>query len=393
MKKFVLILLLAIGLAAGGLLANATQAQTAFTPIYWITGAVTAQLGVTIEGRRVVFYQDPIDNGYSDNIVGISGLAGRPNDYALNAFEDHRLNITAGQNYRVATVRGADNMGAGPVNVTLSGIGYDIVNLALVQGGGIILPGIGVGEDSGGDNNNGGGGGGGSLGTPPIIQGITFGNRLYQPALVERGQDFIVSSQPRVTGRIVSPYGVRLNTLTMAVGEGASASTYSFKAANIVSAAGSAEAPTDVNFVYDFSQERQTLPDGRVNVTFRASNAHGDASQACLVMVAGGEPRLIGVPIIFPSPVHLKTDNSVTFQYTLSRDMDIDFSIFDVSGQIIRKVAYSRGAEGGAAGVNKVTWNLMTDQGQKMASGICIFTLISRENGKLLGKGKFTALP
>jgi hypothetical protein len=324
--------------------------------------------------------------------VGVNGLAGRPNEYALNAFENHNLEILPGRTYRVATVRGADNYGAGPVDVVLSGLGYDTVSLALVEGGGVVLPGGAV--DEGGDNRRGDESGGDRpFGLPPTIERLTYGNRVYQAALVERGQEFIVSSQPRVTGRILSPYGVRLNTLTMAVGDGPSASTYSFKASNIVSAAGPAENPNDVNFVYDFAQEKQTLPEGRVNVTFRAENNFGATSQACLVTVAGGEPRLIGVPIIFPSPVHLKTDTSVTFQYTLSRDMDIDFSIFDVSGQMIRKMAYSRGAEGGSAGVNKITWNLMTDQGQTMASGICIFTLVSRENGKLLGKGKFTALP
>ncbi|MFA6548395.1 MAG: hypothetical protein WCT39_00490, partial [Candidatus Margulisiibacteriota bacterium] len=107
----------------------------------------------------------------------------------------------------------------------------------------------------------------------------------------------------------------------------------------------------------------------------------------------GGEPRLIGVPITFPSPVHLKTDTAVTFQYTLSRDMNIEISLFDVSGQMVKKLSFAQGAEGGAAGVNKVRWDLMTDQGQRSASGICIFTLVNRETGKLLGKGKFTALP
>jgi hypothetical protein len=99
------------------------------------------------------------------------------------------------------------------------------------------------------------------------------------------------------------------------------------------------------------------------------------------------------VPLTFPSPVRLKSDKSVYFQYVLSRDANIEIYVIDVSARVVKKFFAAGGSEGGSAGVNKLTWDLMTDQGSLVASGIYVFSLVDRDSGKLLGKGKFTALP
>jgi len=95
----------------------------------------------------------------------------------------------------------------------------------------------------------------------------------------------------------------------------------------------------------------------------------------------------------YPSPVRLNVDNQVVFQYTLSTDMNVDLYVFDISGRVAKKLSFAKYSEGGSAGVNKPAWDLITDQGQKLAAQIAVFNLVNRDTGKLLGKGKLTAVP
>ena len=180
----------------------------------------------------------------------------------------------------------------------------------------------------------------------------------------------------------------------MVLNEGkADAKTFKISASHITKSSGPSGVPTAVNFTFDFNVEDETLADGKHDLVFKASNIFGTTIETCTVTVAGGEGRLLGVPITYPSPLHLKTTSSVTFQYTLNRDMDIEMVLIDVSGRIVKRYQIARRDEGGSAGVNKVSWNLTTEQGSPVSSGIYIFTIINRENNKLLGKGKFTCLP
>ncbi|MFC1637660.1 hypothetical protein ACFL1W_01430, partial [Candidatus Margulisiibacteriota bacterium] len=346
-------------------------------------GSVSDPSGVGTEGRWVVFFKEPLVNnliigGYADDYVGVSGLAGQADQYMLNAYEDWRMTVAPGR-YYVAIVQGEDGYGANPVEVDLSGNGYDIVlvDLVLEYGAGPFPPAPRPSPYA------------------PHIEDIRFGSRLYQATLVARGEDFIISNQPHVSAKAVSPYGVQTSSIVMVLNEGtAGAKDYAIRSSDVsVTAADSSGMATALSFVYDFSAVPETLPEGEQVLTFKASNAYGTGVAVCTVVVAGGEPRLVGVPLTYPSPVHLKTDKEVTFQYTLSHDINVDLFLFDVTGRVVKRYRLDARGEGGSAGVNKVTWDLITDQGQIVSSGIYVFSLVNRDNGKLLGKGKFTCLP
>lgn len=373
-KKIVVIALIGIGILGLGFMA--AKAQQVYLGMYWIAGGVSDPNNVGTEGRKVVFYKDDPANGFADDIVGIAGLAGRSAEYALNAFEDYRLPITPGT-YKAAIVKGEDNYGADPVEVIVTGNGYDLAstNLVLMFGAGIGDPGSRLSD------------------LAPKFTDIRFGKRLYQRELVAKGQEFIVSAQPRISAIAVSSAGLDTSKISMVVNEGtANAKTYAISQAK-VTAAGPTAAPTEVSMIYDLYNLGETLPEGKQDIRFKASNAYGSTLEICSVTVVGGEPRIVGTPITYPSPLHLKADSSVYFQYTLSADINVDIFLFDVSGRVAKKfILYARD-EGGSAGVNKVTWNLITDQGAKVASGIYVFSLVNRDTGKMLGKGKFTALP
>lgn len=360
-----------------------------YHPFYWVTGSVHAPEGVSTADRRVVLFEQPLANGwvngpYASGIVGPAGPLGQANQYIINAFDNSDLPVVAGRRYFVASpndnpVNPAAGYGADPVEFILNGLnGYDtVLALNLTLGGGPFA------RDDGG----------GRTGVAPYINNGKFGNRLYQPLLVARGQEFIVSSRPKMAARISSRSGVNSSSIAMVLNEGtASSKTYTIRAANVTQAAGPTEAPTDINFVFDYAAENESLPDGPQNITLRASNDFGLTFEVYKVTVAGGEPRLIGVPVVYPSPLHLKSDKEVVFQYTLSQDMAIELNILNVAGRTVLRRRFTAGSEGGSAGVNKVTWNLITNREQLVSTGILVFTLTRTDNNQLLGKGKLTAL-
>jgi hypothetical protein len=181
----------------------------------------------------------------------------------------------------------------------------------------------------------------------------------------------------------------------MLMNEGSATQTiYDIGLENITKAEGPPDTPTRVTFTYDFIQAAAAaIPAGDQKFTFKASNAYGTTIEVVNATVIGGEARIIGTPITFPSPVRLKIDSSVQFQYTLSQDANIDIYVFDISGRVIKKLTCPKYSDGGSAGVNKPSWDLVTDQGQKLAAQIALFNIVNRDTGKMLGKGKLTAVP
>ena len=362
------------------------EAQHVYLGMYWIGAFVDDPSHQGTAGRQACFFKEPLANNkivgpYSDDDIGPAGLSGRENECMFNAFEDWRMIVAPGKYFAAIPndniSNPAEGWGADLVEVDLTGRGYDIApNLVLAKGAGPLPP-----DDR-------------PSPYAPSFEDIRFGTRKYQPTLVAKGQDFIISNQPQVKAKAVSAFGVDVNRIFMVLNaDQANSQTFTVKSSHVVQSLGPADAPTEVTFLYDFSNEKETLPEGEQTFTFKASNAYGTGTYDCLVTVAGGEPRLIGTPITFPSPIHLKTDKEVFFQYTLSHDINVSLYLFDVSGRIVRKMDFLARQEGGAAGVNKVSWNLITDQGSLVSSGIYVFTLVNRDDNKLLGKGKFTALP
>jgi len=383
--KGILALILLVGLAAP----IAAQEAT-FTGFYPLTGSVVSDTsGITTTGRKVVFYaindgEDPMDGptvAFSYDYVGSPGLSGAENTYIMNAFQDHRMPVEVGRRYYLAVVKGEDNYGANPVEVGISGYGFErYPALTLKEGEGIADPGEHISRFA------------------PKIEGIWFGLRKWQPALVAEGDSFIISDQPEVKCEVTSPYGINVSSLQIIQDEGTSvAKTYTISSIHFMDVVGMAESPTEITYVYSFAAEGNSLDDGDHNLTFKASNAFGTTIEVCSVTIKAGPVDIIGDPINHPSPIHLRTDREVTFQYGLTKNADIDLYVFDISARIVKKISCNSGDAGGSAGgtanPNKVTWDLMTDQGNLIGSGIYLWNIVDRAGNRVLGKGKLTAVP
>jgi len=383
MKRFGLILLILFVIC--NLSFDISHAQYVYLGMYWIAGSVEDPDQVGTAGRQVVFFNalenNSIVGGYADGLVGPNGLSGRDNEYMINAYayKGEPLNLLTATCYvAIPNDNPADpeeGYGANPVEVNVTGQGYDIApNLVLVKGGGILPPPVpGV----------------------PVIEQVRYGNRIYyEPEEKTEDWKFVVSEQPKITARISSISGLNTSSIFMNVNPDMPDSMQiGFSQATATSMVGPAASPTEVTFVYDFFSAGKTLPDGENAINFTAANAVGTAVYNTTVSVLGGEGRLIGIPITYPSPLELLYDREVTIQYTLSKDMNIDIFFFDVSGRMLKKFTLYEREEGGSAGINKVSWDLITLQGQKVSSGIHLFTIVNHDTNKLLGKGKFTAVP
>lgn len=398
MRKFgLLILLILVICNLSFVICTKTNAQVTYPGIYFINGKVIDTDSVGTDGLWIVFFKEyvgkDIISGFADDYVGTQGLSGRPNEYILPAIEDHRLAIKPGK-YYVASVQRVDGYGCDPVEVTVTGHGYDIApDLVLAYGAGMTPPSERpeLGKEA-----------------EPSIK-VWFGNRLYQPDIYGLKEDgkkpFVVSEtgELKIKVEIADPYlldetasyRLSLKDPEGVIKEFDLQSVPGFKTSV---AAGAPEGVRSLDVETPFPEALKTKKDEELVYTFTFNaRSHGhvgaaaSASTQAVVYVMGGPVQLIGIPITYPSPIRLKTDKKVTFQYTLSRDADINLSAVDISARTVKKVLLRAGEEGGSAGVNKVEWDLITDQGTRLDSGIYIFTLV--HEGKLLGKGKLTALP
>ena len=377
-------------------------AQHIYLRMYWIVGDIADPDNKGIEGRWVVFYPaEGTSVFYSDDLAGTVGNSGRATQFMISAYKDFRTVLNPALpvgSYKCATVKGyvngalVDDYGANPVDVTITGNGYDVVpRLTLVQGGGIEPPAARPVPDW-------------LLALMPKIENVRFNDRKYQPGLVGKvGEKFIISARPKISAKISSPVPLIADSIAMTLNEGTAAvKTYRVTSAQFTGTKSMAEGGlTEVNFLYDFTTMpvADSLPDSKDPQTIRikAANEYGTSVEVCSVYIAAGDLELVGDPIAFPSPLHIKTERKVTLQYGLTKDANIEIYIFDISARIIKKWAFSAGMMGGQAGgtanPNKVEWDLISDQGTLTGTGIYLFNIVDKDRSRVLGKGKITIVP
>lgn len=391
MRKRLVLIALAVALAGTAcLLGGKSLAQVIYTyvPVYSIIGTVVDNPASSSVGRAdgstVVFFRNlsEYNSGvYSSDIVGPTGSMAAANKYLINATNNQLLPLVVGNTYQVATIRDADNYGAGPVEVTISGAGYDVApDMTMALGGGVGPPGV--------------------TAQPPVIKQVWFGNRIYQKTLVASGEQFVVGPTPTIKANIeaTGTSGINASNITILVNEGTTkAKTYTMAAADITQTV-YATAAKDViqSLAVEYSiPETDPLPENEDSiVTVRAWDASNTAStsEACTVTVLGGPLRIVGPVVVYPSPFSQRRHGTCTIQYTLSADANIDIYIYAVGGQLVKKISRFSGTDGGSAGINKVVWDGRTESGMLAGNAVYVGTLVGRDENKLLAKFKFTIL-
>ncbi|OGC11786.1 hypothetical protein A3K48_04770 [candidate division WOR-1 bacterium RIFOXYA12_FULL_52_29] len=379
MKRLALIIgLLVLTSAAFAQVATPATQLKFMTPGYWVVGNCPdaksgAGADILADGRIVYFFENEAElvsgNYVTTTIYGTK--------FMVNAMSIWPAVLTVGKTYKVATERGPDNYGANPTDVTISGKGWDQVDLTLVLGGGISPP----------------------AGDAEMGMKIWFGNRLYQPALVEKGDPFIVSANPtiKVDLSVNEPHTLSDNVSDYTIildPQSTSPKTYQMEASFVTSKtlASATELIRALSLKYTVTEP---LTDGLHTFAVSAKTAASGGIQASMtkyatVEVMGGPLRLVGTPLTFPSPYSIPRHGTVTIQYGLSADANIEIYVIGVDGTRIKHFILPAATEGGSAGINKVTWDGTTDQGYKAGNAIYVGTIVARDEGRLLGKFKLT---
>ncbi len=143
---------------------------------------------------------------------------------------------------------------------------------------------------------------------------------------------------------------------------------------------------------YGTYEVTSALADGIYGITIEAFDilAKGTTYEVSQLYIQSASDVIIqGVPLNHPNPYDPGTGNT-TIGYTLSKPANISLNIFDLSGNLIYKQAYTSAQEGGKAGYNAVTWDGKSTGGNYVGNGIYIFVIIA--DGKVVqnGKGKIT---
>jgi hypothetical protein len=383
MSKKVLLTLIAAVIVVGATIGFAQYLNVAYTPYYWVIGQVDDADGGSIpaDGFQVIFYE----NSQTYNTKYASAVVAG-NVFNLNAFNFPGAVPVAGSFYLAIPNSNPDNpkegWGMNPVQVVISGYGFiNVGKLVLAKGAGPMPP-----------------------GTEPAPQiNLWVGNRLYQPAVYTKDLPFVVEEQPLLSCKIniQEPYGLAADpsAYSIVIDPATTNKELPLSASNMTAKSFAAGEMRAFTLEYQL-QEEDKLADGEhlIEIIARSSGSQGDPGTSVLLAtmeVMGGPVRLIGTPITYPSPYSIKKDKTVTIQYGLSKDANIEIYVVGVTGQRIKRYpdpAYSMdaGTEGGSAGINKVTWDGKTDQGYYAGNGIYVGTINARDENRLLGKFKLT---
>ncbi|MBI5698938.1 hypothetical protein HZC35_01330 [Candidatus Saganbacteria bacterium] len=217
---------------------------------------------------------------------------------------------------------------------------------------------------------------------PPQIKEIYFGNRKYQ----EIGEPFIISNRTKIKFKVEGADGFAANSVSLAIDENA-ADSKALSSNDLTAAvlSGAKDNPTAAEYEYKGAEFKE----GEHIITFKATNAGGSAQTTAKVSVLGGPPRVIGIPLAFPSPAKIQ-DQKVVLQYQLSSDAKIAVYILSTNGIVLKKFTFEPGQEGGSAGYDKIVWDLKTDQGTNAGGGIYLFNIVDLEQQKVMNRGKIT---
>ena len=149
----------------------------------------------------------------------------------------------------------------------------------------------------------------------------------------------------------------------------------------------------DGNNYYATHNVTTPLADGSQTITIEASDATTlEALLEITPLYVQNNQELIvqGTPLFYPNPFDPGNTATTAIGYTLSKPANVTVAIFDLTGAMIAKQAYTADANGGRAGYNAVTWDGRSGGGAVAGNGLYVCLIIA--DGKVLGTGKVTVL-
>lgn len=236
----------------------------------------------------------------------------------------------------------------------------------------------------------------GEVEQPPKIK-VWTRDSYFQSDLLRKSKQFVIPPEAkiRVQYEAVDPFGVEIGPVV--INEQASnQSSLEIKETQIITREYSADGATTQKIYAEISLPEE-IPTGNHSLAFHARSQGkkgpvAEAIEKISIVLLGGYLRVTGQALTFPSPFSVKRDGKVVIQYKLSASSNVDIYLISVSGERVKKISVNSGEKGGRVGMNKVAWDGLTDQGTPVANGIYLGTIVSRDEYRLLGEFKLTAV-
>jgi len=151
-------------------------------------------------------------------------------------------------------------------------------------------------------------------------------------------------------------------------------------------------AATDIYRYLATHEVTAALTDGNHAITIEVTNVSNEAltfEAMPLYVQSAAEVIIQGFALNYPNPFDPGVQ-STRIGYTLSKPANVKLNIFDLAGNLVRKISFAADQEGGRAGYNEVSWDGRYDGGNYVGNGIYPFLIIANRKVVPNGIGKIT---
>jgi len=146
------------------------------------------------------------------------------------------------------------------------------------------------------------------------------------------------------------------------------------------------------SFTNDVLTLQRTFADGSHTLKINAYDLSGNytASSTIAFKVRGGSSSVAGPVLCYKNPFNPGAGESTNITYTLTQNTDITIFIYNMIGQLIKKINCPSGAQGGMAGYNQVPWDGYSDFKEMVGNDVYFVKVVS--GGNVIGKTKIAVL-
>ncbi|MBI5700805.1 hypothetical protein HZC34_03030 [Candidatus Saganbacteria bacterium] len=187
-----------------------------------------------------------------------------------------------------------------------------------------------------------------------------------------------VSASPAITAAITDESGIDTTKTSIEVD-------------GVLASVGSLASPNSFSSATGKLAYSPSFADGQHTFKIYAYDLAGNSSssEALTFIVSGGDLKIEGSVVNYPNPFSPPAQ-ATTITYMLNKDADVMIYIFNIIGQLVKKIEKSSGSEGARAGYNQVSWDGISDFNEVLPNDVYLCRVVS--GGKVIGKCKIAIL-
>ncbi|MBI4370334.1 MAG: hypothetical protein HY547_08915, partial [Elusimicrobia bacterium] len=118
----------------------------------------------------------------------------------------------------------------------------------------------------------------------------------------------------------------------------------------------------------------------RTRARSNANSTSEPSSETRIVLDAASKAEVISNIQAYPNPVDTRKA-SASIYYDLNQDSDVEITIYDLFGKIVKTLNYPIASNGGRLGGNEIKWNGQRDDGQPVSFGVYLIRIKAKATG------------